>query len=431
MKRVALLAAIALSCCSAYGQADLPPAITPDVPQFYVDALCFASEHSGESRLDVYVEVPYEAIHFMMEDGLFRSSYEITINIYDAKEHLVEDKWWTERVETKSYDESVSATLGNLSQRSFTLPPGQYSIVAQVKEKETDKTLRLTKKVAVREFGSTPFLISDVMLVNRIDTVEGKKVVYPNISSNVGELRSGFTIYFEAYNQAKADSMRVFVTIRNTRGDAVQQDTFSQALALPRAPCFHRLTAGRLIAGDYLLELAAVPLSAAGTELQGKTAATASRSFVVRWRDMPVSITNLDLAIDQLTYVADRDNLDAMKEAPAEAKRKLFGEFWKKRDPTPGTERNELMEEYYSRVAYANKHFGHYVEGWKTDMGMVYIIFGAPMNIERHPFDINAKPYEVWTYYEQNRQFVFIDATGFGDYRLQDPIWDLRSTRPR
>ena len=54
-----------------------------------------------------------------------------------------------------------------------------------------------------------------------------------------------------------------------------------------------------------------------------------------------------------------------------------------------------------------------------------------PNNIERHPFDIDAKPYEIWTYYEQNREFVFVDATGFGDYRLQNPMWDLWRTRPR
>ncbi|CUS97606.1 GWxTD domain-containing protein [Candidatus Kryptonium thompsonii] len=82
------------------------------------------------------------------------------------------------------------------------------------------------------------------------------------------------------------------------------------------------------------------------------------------------------------------------------------------------------MEEYYSRVKYANEHFGHYLEGWKTDMGMVYIIFGPPSSVDRHPFDINAKPYEIWYYYEINRRFIFLDETGFGDYRLITPLWD-------
>jgi hypothetical protein len=82
------------------------------------------------------------------------------------------------------------------------------------------------------------------------------------------------------------------------------------------------------------------------------------------------------------------------------------------------------MEQYYARVEYANKHFSHFMEGWRTDMGMVYIMFGPPSNVERHPFDIDSKPYEVWAYYDLNYQFVFVDSTGFGDYRLITPIWE-------
>ena len=32
--------------------------------------------------------------------------------------------------------------------------------------------------------------------------------------------------------------------------------------------------------------------------------------------------------------------------------------FWKQRDPTPGTEKNEFMIEHIKRFKYANKHFG-------------------------------------------------------------------------
>jgi hypothetical protein len=61
-------------------------------------------------------------------------------------------------------------------------------------------------------------------------------------------------------------------------------------------------------------------------------------------------------------------------------------------------------------------------------MGMVYILFGAPNDIERHPFDIGSKPYQIWYYWEINRQLVFVDETGFGDYRLVTPIHDLYSS---
>jgi hypothetical protein len=83
------------------------------------------------------------------------------------------------------------------------------------------------------------------------------------------------------------------------------------------------------------------------------------------------------------------------------------------------------MEEYYARVAYANRNFKQYMEGWKTDRGMVLIRFGSPQNVERHPFNSESKPYEIWYYYDQNREFIFVDETEFGDYRLQYPETDL------
>ncbi|MBI3189037.1 MAG: GWxTD domain-containing protein, partial [Ignavibacteriales bacterium] len=128
---------------------------------------------------------------------------------------------------------------------------------------------------------------------------------------------------------------------------------------------------------------------------------------------------------------AEKEVLDEMREAAPERKRDLFLEFWKRRDPTKETDVNEMMMEYYQRVEYSNKNFSHYQEGWKTDRGNVYIVFGEPNNIERHPFDIDAKPYEVWSYFEMNREFVFVDDTGFGDYRLRSPIWDTWRTRYR
>jgi len=54
---------------------------------------------------------------------------------------------------------------------------------------------------------------------------------------------------------------------------------------------------------------------------------------------------------------------------------------------------------------------------------MVFIILGTPNNVDRHPFDLESKPYEVWQYYELNRSYVFVDETGFGDYRLVTPLY--------
>ena len=122
-----------------------------------------------------------------------------------------------------------------------------------------------------------------------------------------------------------------------------------------------------------------------------------------------------------MKYIANNPDMDFILEAETyEVQLNRFKEYWKKKDPNPKTEGNAVLVEYFRRIEYANDHFKHYFDGWKTDMGMVYVVLGPPSNVERHPFEYNSKPYEMWDYYEINKRFLFFDQTGFGDYRLAD-----------
>jgi GWxTD domain-containing protein len=51
-----------------------------------------------------------------------------------------------------------------------------------------------------------------------------------------------------------------------------------------------------------------------------------------------------------------------------------------------------LIKSYFRRVELANQFFTSYKEGWKTDRGMIYIVFGAPDKVYRF-YDK-----EVWSY---------------------------------
>ncbi|MFB6258329.1 MAG: GWxTD domain-containing protein [Flavobacteriales bacterium] len=56
----------------------------------------------------------------------------------------------------------------------------------------------------------------------------------------------------------------------------------------------------------------------------------------------------------------------------------------------------KLIEAYYGRVETANEHFTSHVEGWKTDRGLIHIIFGEPERIEK------SKTGERWVYGDGN-----------------------------
>jgi GWxTD domain-containing protein len=415
-----------LLCAAAAGAQEMTPRpVAFDLPKFYAEAMNFSYQPPDSTRLDLFLQVPYQMLSFTKDDEVFRASYDVTINIFDSADAPIIEKLWTEKVNTKSFSESVSKHTGNISQRTFFLRPGEYNLQLQIADNETKKVAQVKRKVIVRKFSPNSLSISDIMVVGSMSKQADVTEIVPNVSSYVGEMTEGFSIFFEAYDYTPVDSAMFVLDVRNLRGDIVQSDTLRRSLQREKNSCFMKITSQKVPAGEYEMEVRVFPQGGKEGWKLTDSVISVKHIFTVRWKGLPTPITDLDLAIDQLQYISNRETIDSMKNADPASKKEKFLAFWKKRDPTPNTETNELMEEYFQRIDYANKNFSHYVPGWKSDRGMVYIIFGAPSNIERRPFDMDSKPYEIWTYFEMNREFVFVDQSGFGDYRLQTPIWDV------
>lgn len=416
---VAALAALTV----ARGQVEVGQGARAQEPPFDIDAVSFASDSAHLSRLHVFAAIPYEQLSFVKQGEEFVASYEFTIAIYDSTNALVTEKLYTTEVKVPSFEHSVSSAAFSIERLYFYLPPGLYRIVAICRDRESRVTRRVAKQLVVSNYAQPGFHLSDIMLISKLTEKDAKRVFTPSISPNVGNISGPMHIFFEAYDDRPADSIRFITTVFTDKNrESFKTDTVLY-LVPGRNQVFIRIDQSSLPIGDYKMYVQAFP---ATQPPSGNALATTSRSFVVRWNMLPKSIKDLDLAIEQLVYIAKDKELAYIKEAQTkEEKQKRFLEFWKKKDPNPNTVRNEKMDEYYARVEYANRHFKHYTDGWRTDMGMVYIIFGAPSNVDRHPFDANAKPYEVWSYYDLNYSFVFVDQTGFGDYRLTRPIWEV------
>ena len=154
--------------------------------------------------------------------------------------------------------------------------------------------------------------------------------------------------------------------------------------------------------------------SAALVAWQEKAPAQASSDPYTKW-------LNEDVA-----YIIAPAERVAFLELQTDAERIQFiDQFWLRRDPTPGTPQNEMRDEHYRRIAYANNRFTTLAgkAGWKTDRGRIYIQFGAPDELETHPIGDPGVPYEKWRYrYIQNIGndvlIEFQDRNNDGDFRM-------------
>jgi GWxTD domain-containing protein len=143
---------------------------------------------------------------------------------------------------------------------------------------------------------------------------------------------------------------------------------------------------------------------------------TSSTEFAV------LSENELNDEFRKARYIAYPEDIKMFdKLSTAEAKREFLAKFWSHVESGERGRTDFTRAVYLERVLNAMQRYrvmGR--EGWRTDRGRVYVLYAEPDDIQRFPSSDNSKPYEIWKYYqiENGVDFVFIDHSGFGDYRL-------------
>jgi len=106
----------------------------------------------------------------------------------------------------------------------------------------------------------------------------------------------------------------------------------------------------------------------------------------------PLVVTANDL-LKPLRYITSNQEYERI--AKASNVRQAVERFWI--DAAGDRERGrEAIRIYYGRVENANRHFTGEAEGWRTDRGLVHIIFGTPTSIYKTDLA------ETWIYGEEN-----------------------------
>ncbi|MBS1519030.1 MAG: GWxTD domain-containing protein [Bacteroidetes bacterium] len=391
---------------------------------FYFDPLVFYSREQGKARLDVYLEIPLENLQFKKNYSSknYDASISYNIKITNSFDEIVSNETISDYVSTSKAEQKNLEASAKYIVKEFYLNPGNYRVEITISDLNTKKEKTKSDNILIEDFAQKDISVSNIMLVSNIKEENGKKIITPLIEKNIGNLKTMY-LFFEIYNSGNADVVNDFTyTIKDNKDNVLEKDNLVYTLNPGINKYFEKISTSNLVFGEYKLEL---KNNTTGEIVAGKL-------FENKLSGIPVNAKDLNLLIDQMIYIASSEEMDKIRSASTpELREKYFVEFWRDKDPSPNTSKNELMVEYYKRINIANERYTHYIDGWKTDMGMVFIIFGEPNNIERHPFTEGTKPYEIWDFYNENRQFVFIDETGFGDYKLTTPIWDTDNTRIR
>jgi GWxTD domain-containing protein len=279
----------------------------------------------------------------------------------------------------------------------------------------------VAEPVLASKFNTDSVLIHPYILEMGIPFSSGGASILIPVSSNKELEKFSYKISYIAQKDVDFEwspefSFTGFVSpIKNTTLKIIS-DSVNKEITLALSPIYLRdstithypgligidVPAERLVPGTYELSL-----------LRARTADTIKRSFRVVWEDMPLILSDPETAVDAMYYILSDKEYDLMKTGNSKDISKKLLEYWKAKDPTKDTPFNEAMAEYFSRVEYAYSNFRTLAakNGYKTDRGKIYILYGPPTSVNKTLGDkMNT---EIWKYDRLKKDFVFeTDARG-------------------
>ncbi len=368
-------------------------------------------------KVSVHVKIPYTELQFIRSGEKYLARYEVGINISDIDKERIAGKIWSDSLWLDSYKATRNNSNTVLAVKSFVVPASELKLSVRVTDLYTKKSHILTDGVDQSEMYAGELSLGNIMIMDNASPGDSKLLTDQSFYEIIDTLNFKVRLLGEhypfklTYDLMVKDEKKSSKTILLDHGGSIDS---LLTFVVPLTDMHY---------SNYTLFFTA-------EDVKGNRAKTKSH-FRVRIRGVNFDVQDLDEAVKQLIYLTSDRQIREMLKGTESEKTTNFKQFWAALDPTPGTVNNELMEEYYRRVAFSLEAFTVVQEGWKTDRGMIYILFGPPDDIQRGPFELDRKPYQVWEYYNLGKQFVFRDQTGFGDYRLDQSYMDQGDWRFR
>ena len=126
-------------------------------------------------------------------------------------------------------------------------------------------------------------------------------------------------------------------------------------------------------------------------------------------------VKTMDKILEPLIYISTRSETEAIRSAPNP--REAFEQYWINLVKIPSLA-TSTVREYYNRAESANYLFTNFKEGWKSDMGLIYIIYGPPNDVYKSEEIID------WVY---NRD-LSIPTVRFSFYKVKNVFTDQHYT---
>jgi len=416
---------------------------------FDADYTVFRYDNS-KSLLEVYLAFYQNSIKYKFENGKFSGNVviELILTAASSGDKIIENNYKL----PISVDDTAFALLKQkeISQLpAFIIEkPGDYTLfIRATDEMNPARGDKWEFNFNIPEFNFSQIKMSGIQLATAINDAGGKEnnfvkygvEVIPNPNQFFGNNVNPLFYYVEIYGlKSNTSQSKLFLKkkITNLSGNIIASKTEELTNEYDLIYETGSFYIDSLESGTYSLNFSVC--NSDNTEISGmekkffvyntsgfgQNPEITEENAYLRSEYNIMKEEQLDDEFEKAVYIRnDEETRNYDKLTTIESKRKFMYEFWKKRDKTPNTYQNEFKIDYLKRIFEANRRFKQsFKDGWKTDRGRIYMIYGEPNDIEYFEYQSDIRGYQIWRYeeIEGGTICIFAEANfdGSGIYEL-------------
>jgi GWxTD domain-containing protein len=348
------------------------------------------------------------ALTFVREGDQYRAEYTVTAD-FRQNGVVVYAFEATEVVQVAGYKETARTDESVIFQQFFNLAPGTYALALRVRDKLGSRTGVVARQIVIptiqRNGFSSVIYVHEAMPRSGIDSLP--KVVASPRSMAVFGRDTILAAYVETCRGVAGD--RIQVAIRDDNGAEVWSDTAVLDMVDSVASGTIRIPVSRLEIGAMSMVVSRM----------GSSDSTQASLFISFGADLPVA--SFEDMLGYLTLYASPRRLSGLRNASSSDRASSWAAFLRETDPVPETSQHEGLRAYFARIEQANQDFREQgLAGWRTDRGRVSVVLGPPDNIIESTRGAtgNRHATQIWEYPRFQLRLVFVDQTGFDQWRL-------------
>ena len=385
-----------------------------NIDKFSISAVTKSEDSIDSLQVSIYMQIPNATLQFVKLDTNYIARFEVVIALQTKKGKQIGREVWQDSIIVNDYNSTNSILENRLLTVSYTIPSGKYKVVGSLLDLDTKNSSENIIKLNLSDYDNSHYLHEQILLIKYDGNWGFGDNIIPSVHNSTFDTADGLSFYLSGkVLRGKYTLKTQFINkeekvlFENIINDTTQTGIFEHIVNLPAE------------------DIEGIGINIKTELTQGKYSSEKTKEIIIRKMGISHLISNLEEALEQMRYILDSEERKSIKKVSTKNREELFKKLWKLRDPTPDTAVNELMNEYFKRVVYTNMQFESFINGWETDRGMIYIIFGPPDGIDKFMLPQRQEPYETWQYYRIQESFTFV-GDNFGHYRLTTPFLGYR-----